>query len=259
MKMIDIESEPLTEVFFQSAAGGGRAETARLPIFRARANRLPTGITSLLVTSDLQGVAPLWSAGGEARLLGEVLAEKLSELDVPELSQLGVLLCGDLFSAPDASKRGATGDVTSVWAAFAVISKWVVGVQGNHDIYSSHMNSLLSQNCTRLDGTIVEIEGLRIGGVGLIAGNADKMGRRSVEEQSRLIRHVSARCDVLLLHEGPPGAPHVQPGSEHILSAIHPDFSGLLIAGHCHWQTPLAEKKKFQCLNVDSIALLITN
>jgi len=124
MKILSLEHSPITEIFFQSAGPRGKAETARLPIFRGTADSLPTGVTSLLITSDLQGLAPLWSAGGEARLLGEVLAEQLSELqDIPELSRLGVILCGDLFSAPDAAKRGASGDVTSVWGSLSATAQ----------------------------------------------------------------------------------------------------------------------------------------
>lgn len=259
MKIISIDERPIDELFFQSAGARGKPETSTLPILRARADRLPEGVTAVLVTSDLQGVAPSWSAGGEALLLGEVLAERLYDIDLPELASLGVVLCGDLFSAPDAAKRGATGDVTSVWEAFSKISNWVVGVQGNHDEYSSRFPRLLEQNCFHLDGTLTTIGGITFGGVALIAGNPDKRGRRSMEEQSRLIRDVSARCpDILLLHEGPPGAPHLQRGSDHILEALHPDFSGLVLAGHCHWSTPLASIGRVQCMNVDATAIIVT-
>lgn len=259
MKIISIDEQAVDEVFFQSAGARGKAETSTLPILRGRVNRLPVGVTALLVTSDLQGIAPSWSAGGEALLLGEVLAERLCELDMPELASLGVVLCGDLFSAPDAAKRGATGDVTSVWESFSRVSSWVVGVQGNHDMYSSRFPRLLQQNCHSLDGTLTTLGGITFGGVSLIAGNPDKPGRRSITEQSSLIRSVSSRRpEVLILHEGPPGDPNMQRGSEHVIDALHPDFCGLVLAGHCHWSTPLATIGRVQCMNVDATAIILT-
>ena len=260
MKISAIEEQAVGEIFYQSAGPRGKPQTSTLAILRARASRLPAGVSAVLITSDLQGVAPSWNAGGEARLLGEVLAEHLYELgDVPELADLGVILCGDLFSAPDAAKRGASGDVTSVWDAFSRIAHWVVGVQGNHDEYSTRFSKLLQQNCTLLDGTVADVGGVTLGGVGLIAGQPEKRGRRSAEEQSALSRRVSSqRPDWLLLHEGPPGDPQLQRGSQHIIDALHPDFRGTIIAGHCHWDAPFARLATADCLNVDARAVILT-
>jgi 3',5'-cyclic-AMP phosphodiesterase len=260
---MEVDPKPVHEILFLTAGARGKPETARLPILRATTPRLPDGVRSLLITSDLQGVAPSWHGTGETVLLGELLASTVHELaeSIPELDALGVVLCGDLFSAPDAKKRGATGDVTRVWAAFSEVAHWVVGVQGNHDTFSRSINRL--SNCALLDGNIVTFGGVRFGGVGLIAGQADKVGRRSEDYQSAAIQHVAKENpDFLLVHEGPPGDAS-QPGSPHVLSAIPQAFSGTLIAGHCHWQNPalpaaLAKKLGFEMLNVDARAIIVT-
>ena len=65
-------------------------------------------------------------------MLGEVLAEDLRGLEeaelIPPRQRIGVLLAGDLYSAPAGDKRGATGDVRPVWSAFARETLWVAGV-----------------------------------------------------------------------------------------------------------------------------------
>jgi 3',5'-cyclic-AMP phosphodiesterase len=260
---ITVNPNPVQEILFLSAGARGKAETARLPILRATAPRLPTGIDALLLASDLQGVAPSWHGSGESVLLGESLASTLVDLadSIPELHALGVVLCGDLFSAPDAQKRGATGDVTQVWAAFSSIAHWVVGVQGNHDTFSRSMGRLA--NCTLLDGNIVSLGGMRFGGVGLIAGHTEKTGRRAESYQSEAITRVSREGpDFLLLHEGPPGN-GTQPGSAHVREAIVREFTGTLIVGHCHWEDPVldetvARQVGFEMLNVDARAIIVT-
>ena len=259
MRIMAIDETPIQEILFQAASSRGKPETRRLPVLRGRCDRLPDGISALLITSDLQGIAPSWSSGGEARLLGEVLADHVYDLasDMPELSNLAVILCGDLFSAPDAAERGATGDVTSVWRAFSEISRWVVGIQGNHDTFPSSFANL--GNCTLLDDSVMHRDGFSIGGVGLIAGNPEKRGRRLLHEQSDAIRRVSsAMPDLVLVHEGPPGQAHDQKGSAHVLEALHPEFAGTVVAGHCHWGTPTSTFNKSGLLNVDSRALIVT-
>ena len=66
---------------------------------------------ALVIASDLQGVAN--AASGETRLVGQVLAEQLTMLaargSIPPLPRTGVILAGDLYSAPEANQRGASG------------------------------------------------------------------------------------------------------------------------------------------------------
>jgi Icc protein len=258
MKFV-IEEEPLAELLYLSASPRGGAETRRLPILGAVADDLPEDVSALLICSDLQGVAPLWEHGGESLLLGEVLAEYVAGLvdEIPALEHLGVILAGDYFSSPGANKRGATGDVTSVWAAFSRIAQWVVGVQGNHDLVGRSLER--PPNCHLLDGRTVKLGGGRFGGVGLVGGQPGKTGRRDPEDQLRLLRQVlREKPDLLILHEGPPGADRAQPGNAQIGAALPRSFEGTLVCGHVHWPQAASHHGTYQVLNVDSRVILAT-
>jgi Icc protein len=102
---------------------------------RGRVDGLPDGLEAVVLASDLQGRAladPHASEDVPLRLLGEAVADELHTLaeleEIPPPERMGVALAGDLYAAPDARKRGATGDVRSVWRAFARRGfRWVVG------------------------------------------------------------------------------------------------------------------------------------
>lgn len=103
-------------------------------------------------------------------------------------SHTGVLLAGDLFSSDTADVRGASGDVRAVWSAFAARFRWVAGVAGNHDTFGTprEQERLLRQpNAHLLDGEVRELDGLRVGGVGLISGASEKHGRREKAPSGR--------------------------------------------------------------------------
>ena len=124
MRILHIDPKPLHRVRYLNARkGGGGVETSHLSILRGRADRLPEGVQAVVVASDLQGVVPSWRKGGENHLLGEELAEVLADMGqrgvIPAAQATGVILPGDLYSAPAGDKHGATGDVRAVWRAFA--------------------------------------------------------------------------------------------------------------------------------------------
>ncbi len=108
-------------------------ESVELPLLEGEVDVLPSGLDALILTGDLQGIAPSWSTGSTG-LLGVRLAEELVELSeqgvLPYPERTGVVLAGDLYSAPGANIRGASGDVRAVWEAFADAFRWVAGVQG---------------------------------------------------------------------------------------------------------------------------------
>jgi hypothetical protein len=213
-RILSIETKPFDALRYLNASPRGRAEVARLPFFRGRVDALPAGCDALVLASDLQGMAsPAW--GEPAALVGVAVARAIEEL---ALGRTGVILAGDLFSVPEANKRGGFGDVSSVWHAFADFAAWVAGVAGNHDdvsrVRAGHV----------LDGTSVELGGITIGGVGYIAGNSEKKGRRTEDEQLDRIGRVTS-VDMLVLHEGPDESAAIDEATKSV---------PLVVCGHHH-------------------------
>lgn len=183
-----------------------------LLVARGRARGLPADLDALVLASDLQGIVR--APGGAAQvLLGVAVAEVLAQLAddgaIPPAARTGVILAGDLYSMPDAAKRGGHGDVTAVWEAFADRCAWVAGVLGNHDdlggdagIAALHARG----NVHVLDGDAIARGGVRFSSVGYIGGDPAKRGRRDPDDQRALIDLlIEAPVDVLILHEGPTG------------------------------------------------------
>lgn len=266
MRIVKLPTEPVHELLFINAKRGGGTQTERLPILRGHVDRLPDGVDALLITSDLQGVAPSWRSGGESVLLGEALADELDTLTslghLPDSSGVGALLAGDLYSAPGGDKRGASGDVRSVWYAFSAVCRWVAGVAGNHDRFGTERELVRLQNEDNvhlLDGDAVEIDDLCIGGVGGIIGNPKKPGRRSEDDfLDALNRAIDPQPTIMMLHQGPNGDAG-QTGDELIRETLELSEIPLVVCGHSHWDTPMTEiANGVQVLNVDARVVLLT-
>lgn len=226
MRITSIEPQPFFRLRYLNAARGGGTESQLLPFHRGTVDVLPSPLEALVLTADLQGVVPD-PLTRESVLLGVAVVDALSELDVPPLDTCGALLAGDLYSVPEANRRGGFGDVKPVWSAFASRFRWVAGVAGNHDDVTRVKNL---PNTDLLDVNVVERDGLRIGGVGLIAGNPNKPGRRSEQEQLEGLELVMGeRPDIVVLHEGPSG-PEGFPGNDDIRTD-----TTLTVCGHVHW------------------------
>jgi hypothetical protein len=268
MRILSVDKGPpqWTLPYLNAGPRGGTYH-AELPILRGTIGALPGPLAGLLVTSDLQGVAPLRSEGGALALLGQVLVEHMVELaasqKVPPLDRIGVLLAGDLYSAPQGDQRGATGDVRRVWQAFSERFRWVAGVGGNHDLFGTprERESFTSLPGVHfLDGTATELDGLRIGGVSGIIGNPRKPGRRDDATFFELLdRALFSRPELLILHEGPDVPRIRRPGTASIRELIEVARRDLLvICGHAHWHEPLAQLDSgSQVLNVDARAVLL--
>lgn len=269
MRILHIDPKPLHRLRYLNARkGGGGVEKSYLAILQGRADRLPDGVQAVLVASDLQGVVPSWRKG-ENHLLGEELAEVLADMGqrgvVPPAAATGVLLAGDLYSAPGGDKRGATGDVRSVWRAFADSFAWVLGVAGNHDTFGTDdERAQLARvpNVHLLDTEVVQLGGVRFAGVQHIMGDPSRQGRvSSADFLASIDLLLAERPDVLLLHEGP----HVsltQQGSSRVSARLLAGQARLTLCGHRHWDEPLAELGEpgsgLQVLNVDARAVLLT-
>ncbi|RKH34852.1 metallophosphoesterase [Corallococcus praedator] len=266
MRILTLDTVPMHAWRYLNAAPRGGTETQLLPLLRGTVDTLPEGVEALLVTSDLQGVAPHPRQEGAVALLGEVLADALALLGeedtLPPSGHIGVVLAGDLYSAPGANVRGASGDVRSVWWAFAEHFRWVVGVAGNHDTFGSPREQARFQQqpgLHLLDGGTIDLEGLRVGGVGSIMGRGDKQGRREEPDQLRLLEDaLSHSPDMLVLHQGPDVPGTQLRGSTAIRLALPEREAPLVVCGHAHWETPLATLPGgAQVLNVDSRVVLL--
>jgi len=265
MKILSIDEGPFKTWPYQSASPRGRAETVWFPLLRGTVDTLPSEVSALLVLSDLQGVAPHALHEGAVALLGEVLADELAILgelgELPPPGSIGVVLAGDLYSAPLANVRGASGDVRSVWLAFAERFRWVAGVAGNHDTFGSAREQERFRQrpgIHLLDGEVADLEGLRVGGVGGIIGNPGKTGRRSEEDFLQTLDGVLREApELLVLHMGPDAPEAGARGSPAVREQVG-TRTPLVVCGHAHWKVPLATLSGgAQVLNVDSRAVLL--
>jgi hypothetical protein len=267
MKILSIQSTPFAQLPYQNALGKGRVEQTRLPLLRATVDRLPLGVDAIVATSDLQGREP--AAGQPSpRLLGQALPELLLELaeagELPPPERTGVILAGDLYTVPGLTKRGGLGDVTPVWDAFTGPFRWVAGVAGNHDAFGGGPRSLERYRRRGaghlLDGDVVRLDALSLAGVSGVIGRPSKANRRREGEFIELLAGLLARRpDVVVLHQGPDVPGLRLRGHEGVRDALSlSDARLLVICGHCHWPTPLAELGGgVQVLNVDARAVIL--
>jgi 3',5'-cyclic-AMP phosphodiesterase len=254
-----LDADPIHRLRYRNAARGGGTRIEAIGIGRSRASGLPDTLDAIVAASDLQGIVPD-PRTGEPALLGIAVAQALEKLAgdglVPPLRRTGVLLAGDLYAIPTADKRGGFGDVAGVWRVFAERFAWVAGVAGNHDDVTTVARGGVAH---LLDTDIVTLEGMRIGGVGLAAGNPAKAGRRGEEEQlARIALTASEGVDLMILHEPPAGDGAGQDGHPGIRALIDEHGVPLTVCGHHHWEPPLSGHRGRQILNVDSRIIVLT-
>ena len=266
MQIVSLQKKPIHRIQFLNAAKGGGVKSQILSIIQGRVDKMPTGLKAILLTSDLQGVVQVWQLG-KTRLLGEELANeyiKLSEQGiVPQPGKTGVILAGDFYSAPDGAKRGASGDVRTVWQAFADNFRWVAGVQGNHDRFGSKQEKQKLVDHPKInlfDYESVTLDNLCLGGVSGIIGDPAKPGRREESNfLSGLELVLESAPDILILHQGPNGG-ELQPGNELVKETIMKNSVPLIVCGHVHWDEELATiGQSTQIINVDSRAIVLTH
>ena len=268
MRITNFESEPIETIPFLNAGRRPRDyRTEALPIHRATVAGLPDELDGLVACADLQGRETFQSSGGRMpRLLGEVIPAMLAEM----LGQrgfhpkrMGVLLAGDFYTVPGLDRRGGSGDVTEVWRCFADEFGFVVGVAGNHDEFAdSDRNGFpcFTSPLHFLDGHVVDVEGLRIGGVSGIIGNPRRAWRRTEEQFSETFVAVASQSpDLIVMHDGPDDPVGRQRGAAPIRQWIEQMPPSLIVRGHCHWKQPNVNYASgHQVLNVDSrVAFLL--
>jgi hypothetical protein len=226
-----IDAAPVAEIRYLNAARGGGTLVERLPVCVAHTARLGDELDAIVACSDLQGIVR--GESDQAELLGAFVAYALEELafegKLPPSARTGAIRAGDLYSVPEANKRGGYGDVADVWAAFASRFAWVAGVAGNHDDVSSVPE--IGDNVYFLDGEITVVDKIRIGGVAGIIGTKQKPGRRPEEVQlAQLERVIASDPDIVVLHEGPCGGDS-QPGHPVIRAMLNVDARVIVLVG----------------------------
>lgn len=248
MNILDVEKEPFHQMKYHSSGPKRTIAKCVLNFYRIKVDVLPKGVTSIVMTSDLQGRED----GQRNRLVGEQVVDELITLQEQGLiSYIDLaILAGDLYDYPDCRKRGGTGNVTSVWNAFASKFERVVGVHGNHDKVNE--DELLS-NVTILDGNVVRYKNIKIGGVSGIIGNETKNQRKSYETfEQELSNILNKRCDIIVLHAGPDDPDNNQKGEPMVKTQLENTNTGLVVFGHCYWHIPQISIGSNQVLNVDS-------
>lgn len=246
VRIIQIDEKPFHAVSYQTSGRKGVIRDAELPFYHATATGIP-GDQPLLFTADLQGRV-------DGCLLGVHLADEIRMLVEFEMMKppTGIALAGDLYDHPDLAKLGASGEVDEVFDALAPIAP-LVGVLGNHDRLANS-----SERPEVIDGSILEWNGLNVGGVGGIIGDSKRDMRRGAEGFEKILKPVLAkRPDILLLHQGPSGD-ESQRGSPGIDAMLPTGRSMLVVCGHCHWPTPLAQRGQLQVMNVDARVIVVS-
>ncbi|WP_219339991.1 metallophosphoesterase family protein [Spartinivicinus marinus] len=167
-----------------------------------------------------------------------------------------VVLAGDLYDYPDCHKLGGTGDVTSVWNAFAQSFDSVVGVHGNHDAITEVD---MAANTIVLDGNTTNINSIAIGGVCGIIGRVERNQRKTEEQFKKSLENITSdKTDLVVLHQGPDDPINNQKGESFIREHLENNGSSIIIFGHYHWNKPLIEIGNNQVLNVDNQVYIFT-
>ena len=269
MRIFSIQDDPITRLPFLNAGRRALQFTEETyPVQLGYVDQLPGGVDAIIVMADLQGRERFQDADPDVapRLMGEVIPDRLlptlDELQLYRNENIGVILAGDFYTLPDLSKRGGTGCVADVWRCLASCFRWVVGVPGNHDLFDG--STRFQPEGTGkyfLDGDSVELDGIHFAGLGGIIGNPRRVQRRKADQyEAELATLLGCKPDVVILHDGPEAFDGRTwlPGNSSITEWLEVSPPPLVIRGHSHWRTPLAELPSgTQVLNVDSRIVIL--
>lgn len=265
MRIEEITVEPLMELPFLNA-GPGEFYEDKLPVQVARVDKLPDGVAAIIATGDLQGREHFkYQTSASLRLLGEWIPSFLKDSVLPRLAlpegKIGVLLAGDFYTLPNLDKRGGSGLVTSVWESFGKHFSWVVGVAGNHDTFGPDPMKPPEFRPPHyfLDRHDLIIDGFAISGISGIVGAPKKPWRKTEEDFVNYINSLQhAQPDIVLMHDGPNVPELGYRGTPRIREALMSLTKPLVIRGHAHWKTAMAELPNgLQVLNVDARVVVL--
>lgn len=246
--MITVENPVLVHEIAYRSSGSSSPRDLTLQISTVRYTSTGDVAPAFLATADLQGREK--HSGN--RLLGELAAE-----EIVALQQLNVLpqfdfcfLCGDFYDYPDLRKLGGTGDVTIAINALSQTASRTFAVLGNHD---EVQGSNLHPEVTVLDGNVMKIESLTIGGVSGVVGDPKRNNRKREDEFLAAVERCSnSKTDILLLHQGPKGPTEAERGFDALNDLLRKRAELLVVFGHCHWPQPFHPEGRNLFCNVDA-------
>ena len=237
---------------------GGGAKPMTIQILHCEVD-LPRGIDAIIATSDLQSRE---TASGGA-LAGEILPLLLAVEILPtffelEMTNVVVLLCGDFYADERLEERGIAGDASTTWLEFRDLFGCVAGVAGNHDSFPTQSDQFLHETgIYLLDGDIVSVKGMQIGGLGGIVSSKRLPHRRTEEAYVKMLaKLLDFEPDLLLMHDGPMCGQNV--GNLRVAELIRKKPPTLIIRGHAHWHPRLVNIGKTQILNVHEAVVVMT-
>jgi hypothetical protein len=230
-----------------------------LPIISATASFLPDSLDALVMTAGLKGIrgipdsTPACPLGVAAAIW---LAAMSSAGTLPSRRRTGVILAGGFDTSEDSDCCDEAGIATAVWYAFSKRWKWVAGVTGNGDSPVPNQdvlpNSSSGKSVFLLDRRAVDVDSMRIGGIGGILDNGDGCNGRPAAHHVRTLNAMAgAGVDVLVLHECPSGGSDRWPGSVPLRQVLESLPPALVVCGHDRWDSPLVTLENgTQVLNV---------
>lgn len=269
MRVRELQGSTTGGVTYETVTRRRATAVHELPLMLGSLDGLPTSLHGLLIAGDLQAREVRTATRPVGRLLGDALAERMESLaangEIPHLDRIGVILAGDFYTDTAMERRGESGDVRSVWSAFADRFRWVAGVAGNHDMFGpdwsvAHMRQFSDRPSIHvLDNDHVELDGLTIGGISGIIGNPRRPLRRSEQQFTDAIERLDAmKPDILVMHDGPDVPDGSAKGWPSIRRAMERCAPTLAVRGHAHWKQPLATLRNgTQVLNADGRAVLL--
>ncbi len=267
IRIRDIDCDPLISIDVESVLPAGLgSEIKSYPVLAGRCMGLPSQLDALIVTGDLQGINPDDTQEDERELAGCLVARELARLgklgNLPRPSRTGVLLTGDFFMDRTLMRRGVTGDIQTVWRAFADRFRWVVGVSRNHDLLQGRGDCALpaaAGEAQLLRRSATTVDDMTIAGLSGIVGKPSKPWcLPELEYLTTLDVLLDGWPDILLLHEAPASPSGSGKGrltiTDRILSAGKPlPF----FFDHAYWHQLLVESEGWQFVNVDSRVLIL--